>query len=141
MKLFLITPCWQASFATAITQVWIAGSCSKNINLSFAYISINGAFKYKWSILQEIVSPARLNVVSDPRFGRVSLVPQQASASFKASLTIETLKELVYCNGWPLDETPHWYPALLLSTAMTFDRAPLWLMLPRRVSGICQCAY
>lgn len=141
MKLFLITPCWKVSFATAITRVWIAGSCSKNINLSFAYISINGAYEYKCSILQEIVSPARLNVVGDPWVSRVSLVPQQASASSKVSLTIETLKELVYCNGWPLDETSQWYPALLLSTAMTFYRAPLWLMLPRRVSGICQCAY
>lgn len=62
-----ITRCWQVSFATAIIWVWIAGSCSKNISLIFAYIRINGAYKYKCSILQEILSPAWLNVVSDPR--------------------------------------------------------------------------
>ncbi len=54
---------------------------------------------------------------------RASLASRQASASFKAFLTIERFKELVYCNGWPLDETPHLYPALLLNAALTFDKA------------------
>lgn len=136
MKRFLITPCWQVSFSGAITQVWIPGSCSKNINLIFEYISINGAYKYTWSILQEILSPAWLNVVSDPR---ASTAPRQTSASFKAFLTIETFKELVCGNGWPLDETPRWYPVLLLNAAVTFDRAPLWLLLPlSRAPRMCQ---
>lgn len=39
--------------------------------------------------------------------GGVSLVLRQASASFKASLRLETFKELVYCDGWPVDENPH----------------------------------